>query len=94
MSHPAKPSRASTALDSILRENGPLAAKIRRGGFDRSVLSRLRNGHRIPELATAVKIHELTRGEIVPEDWLEPANREIPASRATAPRSRSAAGRG
>ena len=69
MSEAPKPSRASVELDRILRENGPIAKKIREH-FGRSVLSRLRNGQRLPELETAVKMQELTC--ISPKGWLEP----------------------
>lgn len=68
----ARHTRASREFDKILRENGPLARKLRTK-IDRGRLARLRAGKRKVELDTAVLVAKITDGRIPAEFWTIPA---------------------
>ncbi|WP_437948696.1 hypothetical protein WME98_50110 [Sorangium sp. So ce296] len=74
--------RSARALARILGHRGDLARKLRRE-VDRTVLWKLSTGKRLPELATAVRLHKLSHGRISVFGWAEedpeqPANDQAP----------------
>lgn len=68
----AQHTRASIALDQILKEKGALARKIR-AHFDRGRLARMRSGKRKVELQSAVLLSKLSGGRIPEKAWTIPA---------------------
>lgn len=69
---PPRHTRASRAMDEILKENGPIARKLRKQ-IDRARIARLRTGKRGLKIKTAVLVAKITEGKIRPEDWEIPA---------------------
>lgn len=68
MPEPQIPTRGSRALARILRENGPIAKRLK-ARFDNSVLWRWATGRRGPDRDPAAAIEHLTRRKIPVRAW-------------------------
>jgi len=69
MPEPQIPSRGSRALTRILRENGPIAQRLK-ARFDKSVLWRWSTGRRRPSEVMAPVVAHLTDQQIPQDAWI------------------------